>query len=731
MAKNYKDLNIKKEYRTYLDDIVGDFYLPVLSVTKRYDRAVGFFSSSSLKDIAMGVKALALNGGNIRIISSPKLSDEDIEAIKYGYECREEIIQKRILDEIIDPINNYEKEQLNLLANLIADGILDFKIVVTDNGNEVGMYHEKLGLLYDFDDNKISFSGSMNETYTGYNINYESIDVYTAWSSEDSRERIDMKEAAFKRIWEGKEKGIKFIEVTEVKSTLIDKFKYEDIDYNQLSIGGEYERVPNDIETTNEQRLENLPKIPSYIELREYQNDAIEAWKENKYRGIFVMATGTGKTYTGLSACVELFNHTNGRLALFIVCPQQHLVDQWVEDLRAFNINPIIGHSASIQKNFKERLHNAVLDYRLSVSDFFCFICTNQTFADDNIQKEIRKIKDNTCLMVDEAHNFGAAKISKTLEFDYTYRLALSATFERNNDSEGTQLLADFFGDKCINYGLEEAINNGMLTRYYYHPIVVYLTDGELKEYKRLTKLISKSLQKKNGKTVLSKSGEMYAQERARVVAGAKEKIDALCEVIEPYINKTHILVYCGATKMFDDDIGAMSEERQIDVVSRILGKKMKMKASQFTSNEDAPTRKVILSAFEEGEDLQALVAIKCLDEGVNIPSIRTAFILASTTNPKEYIQRRGRVLRNFPGKDYAEIYDFITLPRPIEDVIYTDNEELQGDLALIKNEIKRMEEFKKTANNPIESDNIISRLMDDYNLVEIAEENGNERSNN
>lgn len=721
--KSFKEFYIKKEYRSNTDDIVNDFYLPLLTVSKKYDRAVGFFSSSALAEVAKGISTLVNNQGKIRIVASPYLSEEDINAIELGYSKRDDIIVNSLLNALKEPINEYEENQLNLLANLIADNILDIKIALTENNNQIGMYHEKIGLLYDLDDNAIAFTGSMNESLTAFSINIESIDVYCDWKNQDEKERVQGKEAAFERIWENKEDKLITKDFPEIKKEIINKYKRTNIDYEHFTEINKAQTIMQ----TNTLCTNNQPKRPEFLQnLRYYQEEAINSWLEKDCKGIFVMATGTGKTYTGLAAGVELYKRANGRLAMIIVCPQQHLVEQWVEDLNDFNIEPIVGHSESIQRDYKKRLHKAVLDYKLGASDFFCFICTNATFATEYVQNEMNKIKDNSFLMVDEAHNFGAEKIKETLKKDYTYRLALSATFDRHNDPDGTSCLEKFFGEKCIDYGIEEAIKNGMLTEYYYFPIVTSLTDAELTKYKQLTEKISKCIKPtKNGKTKLSKLGEMYALERSRIVAAAKNKNDKLLEIMEDYKHDHNMLVYCGAATIFDDEQENHSDIKQIDEITYLLGKQLGMSVAQFTANESAEQRKMIIKNFEEASELQALVAIKCLDEGVNIPSIRTAFILASTTNPKEYIQRRGRVLRLYEGKEYAKIYDFITLPRPIEDLNYMLDEELKGDITLVKNELKRIIEFKKISRNPYDSDYIISELIDGYNLYDFIYEEG------
>ena len=409
---------------------------------------------------------------------------------------------------------------------------------------------------------------------------------------------------------------------------------------------------------------------------------------------------------------------------MIIVCPYQHLVEQWVEDIVKFNMNPIIGYSASSQKDWKRRLEDAIRDQKLEVrnKEFFCFICTNATFSSDFVQTQINKIRGNALLVVDEAHNFGAEYLSKLLSEKFTYRLALSATLERHNDEEGTAKLFSYFGEKCIEYSLDRAIEEKKLTRYKYYPIIVTLNDDELRRYSELTYEIGKCLIKgKNGKVKLSEKGKILALARARLVAGAEDKITKLEEYIRPYLHDRHIFVYCGATKLLreNQDFTTVDDEdlRQIDVVTDLLGNKLNMKVSQFTSKEDVEEREILKREFADGDTLQALIAIKCLDEGVNIPKIKVAFILASTTNPKEYIQRRGRVLRLAEGKEYAEIYDFIALPRPLDDVPSLTVEQMKKELSLVKNELCRAKEFARIAMNMVEAESVLDEIKEAYSI--------------
>lgn len=725
----FKDHKVKSEYRSLIDNVVQDFYIPLLRESVSYKRAVGFFSSSSLVEISKGIAEMASEGGKIQIVASPYLSDEDIEAIKKGYDDRNQIIEKALLAQIAEePTDYYSMERLNLLASLIADGVMDIQIAYIEDQRGIGMYHEKMGIIEDAVGDKIAFSGSNNESATAMSINYETMDVFRSWGDPSEIERVRLKENAFYSIWHDTEPNIKVLEFPNITDALIEKYRRRspnfNIDKDQfarriLTYATKLSEMSREIEGPIGAR------VPVDIELREYQKEAIASWVGENYRGIFDMATGTGKTLTGLGAISKLSEDLDDVLAVIIVCPYQHLVEQWVEDIVRFNIKPIIGYSSSPQKDWKKRLARAVRDQKLRrEKSFFCFVCTNATFTNSTVQEEISKIQSSVLLVVDEAHNFGARSLSRLLDERFTYRLALSATLDRHRDDEGTAALYDFFGKKCIEYSLERAIDQDKLTKYKYYPIPVYLTDEELEKYEQKSYEMSKCLIKgKDGKYKLNKRGEILAMERARIVAGASQKLEALREYIAPYADDNNILVYCGATNVIDEKADSSNTDdediRQIEAVTRILGNEFHMEVAKFTSEENMETRATIKKQFQKGDRLQAIVAIKCLDEGVNIPGIRTAFILASTTNPKEYIQRRGRVLRKADNKPFAEIYDFVTLPRELDSVSGLTTEQAQRDLSLVKNELARIKEFGRLSMNSMEANDLIWDIQEAYHITE------------
>lgn len=714
----FQNLTIEKEYRTSTANMARDFYAPILKHSIKYDRAVGFFSSSSLCHIADGLIPFIQNGGNIRLIASPILSEDDVEAIKKGYKQREEIIRDALKRELIEPENFSKSQRLNLLANLIADERLDIRIALTENESQYGIYHEKMGIFEDGMGDRIAFSGSMNETITAMSINYEAIDVFCSWKNEENKERVDSKLAAFNAIWENREPNVTTWEVQEIKESILEKYKRESIEYSKI--------VEEDflVDEIDDEKNVYGARVPDGFILHDYQKQAIDKWQEMGFRGIFDMATGTGKTYTGLGAVARLSEICDDKLAVFIVCPYQHLVEQWKEDIELFQMKPIVGYGAIPGKVWKKKLEDAVRDQKLKVKkrEFFCFVTTNATFSGEFVQEQIRKMRGKALLLVDEAHNFGAEHLRYLMSQKFEYRLALSATLDRHGDEEGTQALLNYFGERCIEYTLDRAIEEKKLTPYKYYPVIVSLSEQEREIYDDLSRQIAKCLVKgRGGKVTLNEKGKKLALKRARVVAGAISKISALEQNIEPYKNDKHILVYCGATKVLDEnqEYTDVDDEdmRQIDLVTDLLGNRLNMKVSQFTSKEKVEERGILKQEFTKGDHLQALIAIKCLDEGVNIPKIKVAFILASTTNPKEYIQRRGRVLRLAEGKEYAEIYDFITLPRPLDEVSSLTEEQMKRELTLVKNELSRAEEFARIAINRMTASVVIDEVKEAYNL--------------
>lgn len=697
-----KTVDLKISYRSNENNMVRDFYNPTLSVAVNYKRAVGYFTIASLINAAQGLSNLIENGGNVQIIASPKLTEDDIHTINLGYKMKDDVYLDAMIRELSDIKSPHERERLNYIATLIADGRLDIKIALME---DYGAYHEKFGLIEDIEGDKILFTGSMNETSNGQYTNFESFVVFKSWvpgGEEYIKEYTDN----FNDLWANNTNRLEIVTFPEVlKAKLLE---YRQTTYKRENVPFISEEVDNDF-------FENkYPKMPEWFKPRDYQKEAINQWRSNDFLGLLSMATGTGKTLTGLLGVTELYN-TKRKLATIIVCPYQHLVEQWSEDVKEFNIDPVLCYS---KYDWKGQVYRKVKFINNDTIDNFTIITTNATFVLNEMQEFISQINCDILLLVDEAHNASADTMRRCLDSKYKYRLGLSATPKKFRDDESTDFIFDFFGGEVYSFDLKRAIDEQFLTKYFYYPHIVSLDEIEQEEYNELSLKIAQNIKEVNGKVILNDFAKNLLIKRARLVAGASNKMLELRNIFGKYSDKNYILVYCGATRTFDDDNGDEGV-RQIEKVCRILGNEFDMSIHKFTAEETPDERKEIIDMFSDGKSLQAIVAIKCLDEGVNIPAIQHAFILASSTDPKEFIQRRGRVLRKFPGKEFAYIHDFVTIPYSTE-----------SGANLVETELKRVYEFNQLAENENENEDMINDLLTTYGIPFENIKNANDKYN-
>lgn len=715
---SFKDMDIHMSYRSDECPDLGIFFISkMLEEAVVYKRAAGFFSSSCLIKLSRGLgKFITRENSHVYLVASPYLSKEDVEAIKAGYKNRKEIEEEALIREIKEPKDEFEAERLNFLCHLIESGVLDIKIAEKEcTDSSIGMFHEKRGFFVDDDGNKVAFDGSLNESDNAYEENFESIQVFTSWKEP---ERVAIIENDFDRLWNNRTHKLTVYEFPEaVKKAL---FKYRKSTFH---------RDIDDYEARTKlasQLIDDKPKNNCGFPLYPYQKEAIQKWANQRYCGLFDMGTGTGKTITALSAATILLKKLDYRMATVIVCPYTHLVEQWVDEEKHFNLKFIVGYSDNKYKNYVSVLSQAIQNYNDHIIDYFFFITTNASFKTEKLQALLKKIQGNVLFIADEVHNFGSSGLQNALIPSFRYRIGLSATIDRHNDEEGTNAIYEYFGKPVIHYGLKEAIDTNVLTRYFYYPIPVVLTEEELHQYLELTTQIKKHSYLSDDKISLTEEEKKLAIKRARIIATAYNKLDALRKAVKPFVHDHNLLVYCGTGKISGGIDG--EETKQLDEVCNILGNELGMKIARYTSRETTEERGDITDRFKTGDDLQAVVAIKCLDEGVNIPSIERAFILASSTNPREYIQRRGRVLRKFEGKKYSYIYDFITLPFAPGDAEQYDESFLRNFNSLINNEVNRMKEFSSLAENSHDADRLISELSEKFEMNKFDIENDFEK---
>ncbi|MCT4784772.1 DNA phosphorothioation system restriction enzyme [Exiguobacterium aestuarii] len=456
-----------------------------------------------------------------------------------------------------------------------------------------------------------------------------------------------------------------------------------------------------------------FPSLPKWFTPRDYQIDAIQRWTENGYHGLLEMATGTGKTLTALTAITKRFEETQ-RLVVVILCPYQHLVDQWAKDAKSFGMDPILCYGSKSQ--WTSLLSGKITQYNFKIKNFICVITTNNTFKNAHFQAHLSRISDGGMIVADEAHNLGTKQSLQSLPPTFKNRLALSATPVRHHDDIGTEQLLNYFGGSIYKFTLEEAIKKGFLTKYYYYPHLVSLTEDELEIYHDLTNKISKLINLSDQQSIEATGNntgalEMLLIKRARLINSAQQKDILLKKQLKMQETLNHTIVYCGDHSKDD--------QRHVDHIAQFLHDDLNISAKTFTSTESKELRQTLLKEFSDNT-IQALVAIRCLDEGVDVPSAETAYILASTTNPKEFIQRRGRILRKHPGKEYAYIHDYIVIPRPLTEIDLLTDKEFNIERRLLMNELKRVNEFASISENHYQALQILNPIKEAFNLVDL-----------
>lgn len=700
-SKDLSDLTLKTSYATMRDNLITSFYSPCLHHSVLYRRAVGFFTSRGLALAAQGVAHLIRNDGNMRLIASPLLEEEDENAINQGYEDRPALLQRIVVRSFQEVYDQLTSDRLNALAWLIASGRLDIRLALKMNSNGTlsrGIFHEKTGIFSDVNGNKVAFSGSSNETVGGLVQNFEVIDVF--WSWDDPQGRVQEKSKHFDSLWNGNTTGLEIVDFTEASRDFLGAYrKAHRPQRDPLDIPGPEIPAP---------QAEHSPQLPPTIELRPYQLQARDRWFANHGRGILKMATGSGKTITALSIACRLSKELDLQ-CLVIICPYRHLVSQWSRECQRFGMNPILAHGG--KATWFSGLVNTLLRQQESTISFFVTVITTiSTFTREVFQQQLSRFPKKTLLIADEVHNMGAGIYRQQLPNSIGLRLGLSATPERWFDDTGTQALTEYFG-KILKpeFTLRDALNSGALCPYRYHPILVDLTSSESIKYIDLSRKIATAMQNSDLDEPNLRLNALLMK-RSRLIAHAANKVSALQSLMMGRTEESHMLFYCGdgIPERQLDNAGL----RHIEEVTRVLGKDLGIAVNTYTADESIEQREELRTRFQSG-DLQGLVAIRCLDEGIDIPEVRTAFILASSTNPRQFIQRRGRILRQSPGKQYAEIFDFLVKP-PGESANF------QLERTLLRRQLIRFAEFAKLALNHGEARSEIVALQRTYGLMDV-----------
>jgi superfamily II DNA or RNA helicase len=708
-----KDTILKPVYATGEDEPI-EFFVEGLMNSISLDFGLGYFSSSAISTLSIGFAYFLKRGGKVRILINDSLSREDKEAVIEGKNNSLISIEEKIITDIIQLKNTLSKRDhhfFKCLSWLIANKKLEIKATIPKK-SKVGIVHQKFGMFTDLAEDKVIFTGSANFSATALLHNVEDIWCDFSWNENAfTRTRIKHFENIFYRAWNGISDIVEIIPIEKVNTAIRKMFPVSDL---EELIDDEFFLIEEEIQKNdlNNPAIKKLQQLSERIrpvtlsennekhpELRPYQLEAISNWKNNNYMGILEMATGTGKTITALTAIKELY-HENGRLVVIISCPFIHLAEQWQEEAMKFGIDSLlIGESKELWED--KAVRQAQL-FKRSKQSIVVFITTNVSFKSESFQKIIALNIKSTLLVIDEVHYAGALSIRKVLPSECKYRLGLSATPERHGDDEGTQILFDYFNKVVFSFPIEKAIGK-YLTNYYYYPVSVELTESEFEEYRSLTMQIVRLANKQDD--VSKDRLQKLAIKRARVQNNSINKLEWISDNIHN-IPLDYSLFYAG--------------DQIFSQVKQLLGKKLKVSLHEFTSRQNRNVRKQLLKDFSQ-QKIQSLIAMKCLDEGVDIPPTRVAFFLASSSNPREFIQRRGRVLRLSPGKDHAIIYDLISIPPKR----FIDQGRQGKDYLAVKSafakEYRRVQEFASMALNQFDSLNKLFLMANQLDLLDIT----------
>lgn len=694
------DLNIKKAYSSDDSDILNDFYIPALECSCEYYRLTGYFSSKSLFLASRGIQGLINNNGTIKLISSPFFSEEDINVIKSST-LNEDLLSETLNRSMEEDDTNLHGNNLKILAYLLKTYKLEIRIAVILNelkipltGHEMesrGIFHQKVGILRDTSNNTVSFSGSINETAAAWKSNIEEFKVFRGWEKEEL-EYVKTDILKFEKYWNGDSGNLKIYNLPSA------------VKENILRRNSTYKTEKD--KNTQDQNVNNKLLMPLF----DYQERAILSWQSNNYKGIFEMATGTGKTYTALNCYLQLLQD-NPPFVTIISCPYNHLLIQWENELAKLDSECRVLLCDGSNPTWKNNLLEYLTSFLYYNKFRFVILSTHTTLSNRNFRECIERFQGvSFFLIADEVHGLGAKMNKQGLLPQYLYRLGLSATPKRWFDQEGTDYIYDYFNKVVFEFPLKDAISQinpltgkTYLTPFYYHLKFTNLDDEELDEYIKFTRKILVNASK-NGQIEEDQFLKLLIFKRSNIIKNCSRKLLCISEILNEITkregNLKGTIIYCTPQQM--DSVINILHDRSV-IFNKIT---MHEGTTPLEKYMNISEREYILKNFATG-DFEVLVAIKCLDEGIDIPQAKNAILLASSGNPREYIQRIGRVIRRFNEKVYANIFDIIVSPS----FSIADKDIRILEEKIFSKELNRVKEIAINALNNIEVFNIINNL--------------------
>lgn len=656
------------------------------------------------------------------------------------------------LESLRDTLSERDRHFFECLSWLIRNNKIEIKIIAPLSGE--GIAHTKCGVFSD-GLSKVAFDGSVNFSRTALIDNKESLTASCSWDGDIEIAKIKDIENEFSKTFGGDDPSVRYLDPSSVRTRITDTFKDKELvellddEVNLIEHQKKDRDLPVSVKLALDKAKDKVqkaiskyrsapvvevntdgPHFPYSSGPREYQKIAFENWKNNGQKGLFAMATGTGKTITSLNCLYEIYKHSGYYKALILV-PTVTLVDQWEKECLKFGFNSIV-KVCSKNKAWKNDVDRLKATEAISKNDLsYVIIGTYASYGKVDVHQELNEFsKKQVLLIADEAHNMGAPNIlNKLIGIPYLRRIGLSATPERQFDDLGNRKIRQFFGAEdgyTYEYSMEEAIRNGVLCEYYYFPHIVRLTDAEMEEYAKISTRLAKMYN--FTKEAFDKDNDILTMlliKRKRIIHKASKKMGVFKEIIQERIAEKgdlrYTLVYVpegnfpdtyaadtyGTHDVIKDD---PDSEHLIDEYTQAIrdaGERITVK--EFTSQSS--DREQTLTDFANGE-LQVLTSMKCLDEGVDVPRSELAIFCASTGNPRQFIQRRGRILRTHKDKQYATIHDLIVIPE-----VNPESESYKMERNMVKSELLRVKNFALLSRNVDYTVQAMEEILDYYKL--------------
>lgn len=717
-----------------------EFFNNALKNSYLFDLELGYFNSAAINVLSYSFATFIRNGGIMRMAINHIVSDKDKHAIEAGEKGNVAApFDITNIEELRKGLDEYGEHFFQCLAYLIQEHRIQIRIIKPKSTN--GLAHTKRGQFSD-GDSIVAFTGSANFTLGGFINNREEITLSFSNSPDPIiQKRISNRKKEFNDLMLGKDESVEYLSTEDLETAITSQYgKLEIEDLLDVEKKLKQYKLRNSEFTSNvaeeiNELSKGCPCFP-YGNPRDYQKQAYHNWKNNKQKGLFAMATGTGKTLTALNCLLHIYKVYNFYKAVILV-PTITLVDQWEQECKKFNFKGIV-KVTSKNKTWRQELDTIKTKEAFNFSSqepSYIVISTYASFARENVFNDLMDFPQKTLrqilLIADEAHNMGAGRILDRLDgIRYIRRIGLSATPERQFDEKGNKALMKFFGctdDKyTFEFSMQEAIDKGYLCRYDYYPHLVHLTYDEMDEYLRISRQLCKFFNKDSGGFNSSEDILMrLLLKRKRIIHKAANKEDVFRQIMEQRYkqkgNLKYTLVYVPEGNHPDDynadkfiDSESVSDDNDSD---RIINTYTEMvrdispttTVKKFTSG--IKERNSVLEDFSSGK-LEVLTSMKCLDEGVDVPRSEMAVFCASTGNPRQFIQRRGRILRKHPDKHKAEIHDLVVAP-----VVNSTDECFSMEQSLLRSELKRVRDFATMSENADYAYNELNEVLTYYGL--------------